>query len=35
VRDDAPCLGGVVVRDRRFEMLALRRRLAELPPQPA
>ena len=27
-------LGGIVVRDRRFEVFALRRRLPELPPEP-
>ena len=32
--DDAPCLGGVVVRDRRLEALTLRRRLPQLSPEP-
>src|SRR4029079_17227593 len=34
-REQAPRLGRVVVRDRGLEMLALRRRLAQLPAQPA
>jgi hypothetical protein len=33
--DDAEGLVGVVVGDRGFEALALGRRFAELPPQPA
>jgi hypothetical protein len=33
--DDPACLARVVVRNRGFEALALRRRLAHLPPQPA
>jgi hypothetical protein len=35
LREQAPRLGGIVVRDRRLEPLAPRRRLAQLPPQPA
>jgi hypothetical protein len=34
-RDEAPRLGRVVVLDRRLEMLPQRRRLCELPSQPA
>jgi hypothetical protein len=34
-RDEPARLGGIVVLDRRFEMLAKRCRLAQLPPQPA
>jgi hypothetical protein len=34
-RDEPPRLGRVVVLDRRLEMLAQRRRLRELAPQPA
>lgn len=33
--DDSPRLTRIVVRDRRLQTLALRRRLAELPSQPA
>jgi hypothetical protein len=32
--DDPAGLGGIVVGDRRLEVLALRCRLAQLPPQP-
>lgn len=32
--EQAPCLGRVVVRDGRLEVLAERRRLAELAPEP-
>ena len=34
-RDEPPRLGRVVVRDRRLEVLAERRRLPKLPPEPA
>jgi hypothetical protein len=32
VGDDAPGLGRVVVRDRGFQVLTLRRRFSQLPP---
>ena len=32
--EQTPCLGRVVVRDGRFEVLPERRRLAELAPEP-
>ncbi len=34
-RDEASGLGRIVVRDRGLEVLSLRSRLAELPPEPA